>query len=310
MAIIESESRAEVARLDAGLASADLQMAEAAFITAGGDWVRWLIHLGERCATAVEPGKRMVAAIAVPCRAFASVLCAAGCVVARDPGASRLVAPDGDRLSAYFERLCALRPGTTVTVTSGEMRRVGRFLEVVVIGGERHLVIEQSGDRKHAFAQKIPLRGASSIAIRGIGLSCLMIGQVGLLEQEIRGGGVTLPGNHGLEQLLRVGRFASRGDKDIRSDVIATAADLPRRLKDAQPAVVVFDGADAFRRWKEMWRHAAWLVVLDRTSRQFDEGAALVEQEFIAGRCGDEDPLAELEVTAGVELMSFWGRRS
>ena len=47
-----------------------------------------------------------------------------------------------------------------------------------------------------------------------------------------------------------------------------------------------------FRRWKEAWRRSAWLVILDRTSRQSDEAVVLVEQEFVQRRYDDDDPLA------------------
>lgn len=272
------------------------------------EWAEWMVQLGQRAARPAKPPRRLVAAIAVPCRAFAATLCGVGCVASRDPLRFNPDTPDPDELAAHFENLCALRPGSTVTVASGKAKHVGCFVGVDDSRGERYLVIEQSSESKRSFTQYIPLRDAHNVAVRGLGLSCLIIGHINALEPEVCNGDVSTAGGRALQELLKVRRFASRRDKDIRSDVIAGGAELPQGLKDAQPAVVIFDGAETFRRWKETWRSSAWVVVLDRTSRQFDEAVALVEQEFIERRCDDDDPLAGVEVAPGVELMSFWGR--
>jgi hypothetical protein len=267
-----------------------------------------MVLLGRRAARPAEPPKRLVAAIAVPSRAFAAALCGVGCVLSRDPLRFSSVTPDPEELTAHFENLCALRPGTTVTVASGRAKHVGRVTGVDDSRGERYLVIEQAADRKRAFMQYIPLRDAHNVAVRGLGLSCLIIGTLSQLEPEICGGDVVAADSRDLQGILKARRFTSRRDKDIRSDVIAAAAELPAELRDAQPAVAIFDGAEAFRRRKEAWRRSAWVAILDRTSRQFREAAALVEQEFVERRHDDEDPLADIEVPPGIELMSFWSQ--
>ena len=48
--------------------------------------------------------------------------------------------------------------------------------------GERYLVIEQSAESKRAFTQYIPLRDAHNVAIRGLGLSCLIVGKLKTTE--------------------------------------------------------------------------------------------------------------------------------
>jgi hypothetical protein len=272
-------------------------------------WAAWMVNLGSHAARPAAAPTRIVAALALPCRAFAAPLCGVGCVVSRDPLRFRSASPSLDELAVHFENLCALRPGSTVTVASGKTKHVGRFIRVDDSRGERYLVIEQAAaDRRRAFTQYIPLRDAHNVAARGLGLSCLIIGKVNQLQPEICDGDVIRPDGRPLQDLLKARRFASRLDKDIRSDVIATAAELPAELRDAQPAVVIFDGADAFRRWKEAWRHSAWIVLLDRTSRQFGEAVGLIEQEFAERRHDDGDPFSEIDVPPGIELMSFWGR--
>lgn len=308
MAVAELGSSAEAMTTGSTVGALELWFRDESRWERVPDWARWMVRLGQRSARPAEPPRRMVMAIAVPCRAFAAALCGVGCVLSRDPLRFTSAAPDTGELAAHFENLCALRPGSTVTVASGKAKFVGRFVRVDDSRGEPHLVIEQDADRKRAFTQYIPLRDAQNVAVRGLGLSCLIIGQVSVLEPEICNGAISMADGRSLQDLLKTRRFAGRRDKDIRSDVIATAAELPPGLRDAQPAVVIFDGAEAFRRRKEAWRGSGWLVILDRTSRQFDEAVALIEQEFIERRYDDDDPLADLEVASGVELMSFWGR--
>lgn len=188
-------------------------------------------------------------------------------------------------------------------MASGTAKHVGQLVGTREVKGDPHLVIEQRG-----FTHLIPQRNAYNVVVRGLGLSCLIVGQLGVLEQEIVGGDVVAADGRALQALLKVRRFCTKGDKDIRSDVVAARTELPAELRDAQPGVVVFDGADAFRKCRERWRGAAWVVVLDRTSRQFAEGVGLVEEEFIEKRYDDAEPLDDIQVPPGVELMSFWGR--
>lgn len=263
-----------------------------------------MVQLGQLAARPADSPRRVVAAIACPSRAYAATLAAVGCVIARDPLRFSRDAPDEEELAAHFANLAAARPRTTVTVTSGTAQHVGQLLGTRDFHGEPHLEIDQPGGLKFL----IPQRDAHNVAVRGLGLSCLIAGQLSVLKQEIAGGDVVTADGRSLQALLKVRRFCTRGDKDVRSDVITARTELPAELRDAQPGVVLFDGADAFRKCRESWRDAAWVVVLDRTSRQFAEGVGLIEEEFIEKRYDDGDPLEAIQVPPGVELMSFWGR--
>jgi hypothetical protein len=266
-------------------------------------WAQWMVQLGQLASRPADSPRRVVVAIALPSRAYAATLVAVGCVIARDPLRFSRNAPNDEELAAHFANLASSRPRTTVTVASGTAKHVGQLLGTRQVHGEPHLVIEQNG-----FTQLIPQRDAHNVAVRGLGLSCLIAGQLNVLEQEIAGGDVVTADGRPLQALLKVRRFCTRDDKDIRSDVITARTELPAELRDAQPGLVVFDGADAFRKRRESWREAAWVVVLDQTSRQFAEGVGLVEEEFIEKRYDDGDPLEDIHVPPGVELMSFWGR--
>jgi hypothetical protein len=128
-----------------------------------------MMRLGQLVARPVDTPRRAVAATTLPCGAYAAALVAVGCVLSRDPLGFNPDAPDDDELASHFATLCTLRPGTTVTVASGRIKRVGRFIGVDHSRGEPHLTIEQrAGAKKQGFTQDIRLREAHNVAVRGL----------------------------------------------------------------------------------------------------------------------------------------------
>ena len=126
-----------------------------------------MMRLGQLVARPVDTPRRAVTAITLPCLAYAAALVAVSCVLFRDPLGFSPDTPGDEELAAHFANLCALRPGTTVTVASGRIKRVGRFTGVDHSRGEPHLIIAQrAGDKKQGFTQYIPLRDAHNVAVR------------------------------------------------------------------------------------------------------------------------------------------------
>ncbi len=127
------------------------------------------MRLGQLVARPVDTPRRAVAAITLACRAYAAALGAVRCVPSRDPPRVHPDAPDDEELAARSATLCALRSATTVTVASGRIKGVGRFIGVDHSRGEPHLTIEQrAGATKQGFTQYIPLRDAHNVAVRGL----------------------------------------------------------------------------------------------------------------------------------------------
>jgi len=89
--------------------------------------------------------------------------------LSRDPLGFNPGAPGEEELAAHFANLCALRPGTTLTVASGRIKRVGRLIGVDHSRGEPHLIIAQlAGEKRQALTQYIPLRDAHNVTVRGL----------------------------------------------------------------------------------------------------------------------------------------------
>jgi hypothetical protein len=150
--------------------------------------------------------------------------------------------------------------------------------------------------------------GCRNISLHGRSLSCLFVGRLNVFEEEMRGHDVVTLDSLPLQSILKVGRFADRHDHETRSDILPAAGDLPPRLREAQPELVIFDGTSALRHWRESWRNAPWLVVLDRTSPHFDEGVQLMEEEY-AERASALTKAPEIDPPTGTELTAFWSSR-
>lgn len=264
-------------------------------------WARALIALGAAAAAARADNQRLVAALALPTRAYAATLVALGAVTAHAPRSFNPARPTDEQLEEHFRLLCGLRPGTTVTV--GKAKLVGTFEGVDESETEPMLLIQQ-----RRFLQKIPKGICNQIAVRGRSLSALLVGRINIFDEEIRGKDLIAADGGPLQTLLKVGRYCTRGDKRVLSDLLATAGDLPAGLEAAMPAVTVFDGTASFRHWRETWRQGAWVVVLDRSAQNFDEGVALVESEFVQRGAVTRDEV-QLEIPPAAELMSFWTAR-
>jgi hypothetical protein len=261
-------------------------------------WARALIAFGAATAAARADNQRLVAALALPTRAYAATLVALGVVTAQAPRSFNPARPTDEQLEDHFRLLCGLRPGSTVTV--GKAKLVGTFKGVDESGAEPMLLIQQ-----RSFLQKIPQRMCNQVAAQGRSLSTLLIGRINIFDEEIRGKDLVAADGEPLQTLLKVGRYCRRGDKHVLSDLLATAGELPAGLEAAMPTVTIFDGTASFRHWRETWRQGAWVVVLDRSAQNFDEGVALVESEFVQRGTVTRDEV-QFEIPEAAEIMSFW----
>ena len=72
------------------------------------------------------------------------------------------------------------------------------------------------------------------------------------------------------------------------------------------PYVTVFDNSLAFIKWRSSWRHSNWIVVLDRTDRNFDYAINEINGEYNSQtRLTRKLKLPIPKPPAGVELMAF-----
>lgn len=265
------------------------------------EWATALIRLGSIAASSHLPGRRLVIGVAVPTRAYAAVLAAAGSVAA-DPQTLHQQGggSEADR-DEHFARLCSLKPNSTVTLVGS--RKVAKFVRVDDSGSEPLVVVEDSGVVSHKF----PKRAAHKVKVLGLRFDALLVGRISSLETEIMGDDLTVGGGSPLQALLKVDRYCRRDDRDARSAILPSSGELPEKLKGAEPATVVFDGTQGFRHWREEWRRPSWIVVLDRSSGNFHEGVALIEEEYAQRHCDAQAPA--LPSAPALEVFGFWTSR-
>lgn len=262
-------------------------------------WAEFLLGLGAAAASAQTTG-HLVCVVTLPTRSYAALLAAAGAVSA--PPASQPAARSSDA-TAHFEVLAAMKPGATVTITTKSGEAPGELVGTVERGGERFVVVRQKDKTKSIVERSFPERSSEAVQPRGINLTCLIAAQIDTLGEELTEGALCTANDKPLQDIVKIKRFAA-GRADYLSEVISPRAKLPAQLKDARPSVVVYDGADAFMRWKDVWSSATSLVLLDRTSRRFGDAVDFINQQYVR-RLSEEPPFAVSDVPAGLEVLAY-----
>lgn len=108
-----------------------------------------------------------------------------------------------------------------------------------------------------------------------------------------------------LAELLRIKKLLTPGSP-YRSNVFATNSRRPPRYKDdLVPALVVFDGAQGFLKWRDNFPSSHWLVLLDSTSPNFESGRNELNNRYLQ-RSETEPSLDSFPVLPeGVEMIVF-----
>ena len=107
-----------------------------------------------------------------------------------------------------------------------------------------------------------------------------------------------------LQDILRI-RSLSSTIEAFRSDIFsASPKDNTMKSENMVPRLVIFDGAVGFLKWRDIWRHCNWVVVLDRTEPRFTEAVQIVNEEYYSRI--DEEKLKLTDAPpVSVELVSY-----
>jgi len=140
---------------------------------------------------------------------------------------------------------------------------------------------------------------------------CAIIGHVKWLQYEIEntvfaldkpGGGIV---KGTLQDVLRIRRFL-KNSPNFKSDIWPATKTLAEGIdKGENPAVIVFDGATSFLRWKDYCRDSHWVVLLDRTEPSYREAVEEFNNEYIQNRSGDALKLGLEGFPSGIELCAY-----
>lgn len=138
---------------------------------------------------------------------------------------------------------------------------------------------------------------------------CLIVGQASTISAELQdekfcsGPDWNVDGT--LAELLRVRRLFPVGSP-YRTNIFATNSRRPPRYDgDMQPALVIFDGALGFLKWRDNFPSSHWLVLLDETRPNFDAGRQTLNNLYLQ-RSGADPSIDGLpSLPAGMEMVLF-----
>ena len=140
-------------------------------------------------------------------------------------------------------------------------------------------------------------------------LECVIIGSKNLFRQELDIQlSPTLTPNDvfqgNLSDLLRVREFQPPG-MGYRSSIVPAANKRNIRVaKESSPYAVIFDGSLGFIKWKEYWRNANQIIILDHTEPNFQFAVGQVNNEHLYR--SEKQPKVMLpKLPSGIEMMVF-----
>jgi len=320
-----------------------LYFADGDYLEPVPDWGTFFAELGSSLAKHNIERDRLIAAIALPTRAYAAALTAFGIVFARTAEP-----PEGISAGEHFQDLCRLQLDTPVTLVKNNRKRTGRLKGYMKSGDQEFIGVqvedEKGGGLVEYVRSKDSLRvqisetevtklprtqvgrkvvahegfltsllgreNASRVALSSR-LDCEIIGRIGLFGIETKRTQFSLqpnclPSEMGtLQDLLRVRQFLGENDS-YRSEIIKAVGMMePSVSTKENPHVVVFDGSAGFLKWRNNRRRSHWIVILDRSETNFQDAVQAINGEYM-GREPDQASPKELPRTPpGVELLIY-----
>lgn len=302
-------------------------------------WARFFVDLGSVMPFPADADIRVVAAVSTPTRAYAAALCACGVVLALSsiPVAAS-AAEHLEILKSLPLRTTVTYRGVTVvrkawlagfvTQNGGEYVRLRYQGGTSLIPAEQCVRIQLSQRQldqlpRRRMSRRIRVElgllwavlppGNAGDFIRGSRLECAIVGSEVELREEIhdvRFGAVSadrrrasgLVQGH-LQDVLRTRSLVGDGE-GYRSDIFHASRMPHREARELMPSVVIFDGSNAFLKWRDVWPDANWVIILDRTDRRFVDAASEINRLYSTTRV-QEASLPEVPQAQGMETVMF-----
>lgn len=116
------------------------------------EWGKFFIEIGRRLVEYRASSNRLVVALAVPTRSFAAAFSAFGIVIARAGNSNNQV-----DINKYFEKLCRLKPGTSIFYRQGDEILKGTFIDVSRESGHPRFINISVDTKNGHMICKVPL---------------------------------------------------------------------------------------------------------------------------------------------------------
>lgn len=278
------------------------------------EWGNFFLWMGSYVANYSEADKRLVVGIALPSRAFAASLLATGIVY------TKANLKKNGEIENYFNSLKSLPIGRRLYYKDGLKKKIGYFSGTTYEYDGKERIIILADDQTNLYEKKLPLQAFNEVSVvpdkdiavakrqKGstivsaedfleailkdanicrfalhTNLDCEIIGQINCLKQEIMETPFAVLRKKGfkkgfLKDILRVRKFLTAGG-GYRSNVFSTNKDPGEEKQEIAP-VAIFDGARSFINWRDYWKKANWVVILDRTEIEFQMAARQINDNF------------------------------
>jgi hypothetical protein len=288
-------------------------------------WAHFLIRVGWELRRAPAASERLVIAVCLPHRGFATGLAALGALLAEP-----LPHPEPEDIKRHFTRLLTLpdpdRSQTAFTYLHAGRKIRGLFAGAVTQGNTPFVKVciqarsaYRSGGLTHFVGEADAInlqieRGTEPVLGRHINGTALaphtefvnhfysrdelhllhlsahcqviIIGRINSMREETTQIRCGVPAHHDtmhcgvLNDILRVRKFLSQ-TSPARTAIFPKHRDAGLPPEDQMAArLVIFDGADAFTKWSVSFPAASFLVVLDPTETQFQEGVSQLNSRY------------------------------
>lgn len=296
--------------------------------------------IGEKEKLKTKPGTRTVLGITVPTRAFASSFLATGIVLTRAASlgkktvenhfkqlcslekGTRVLFKDGKRIKCgIFEGVDKVGNQPAIRVNLRDKHNTThlfipkRALDVTIAPDQNISISNRQVGRlvntNREFIACLLENVTPAEFVASSRFECVIIGNVKWLQYEIEntvfafnkpGRGV-IKGT--LQDVLRVRRFL-RNSPNFKTDIWPVTKSLVEGIdSEENPAVIVFDGATSFLRWKDYCRGSHWVVLLDRTEPSYREAVEEFNNEYIQNRLGGVLKISVKSFPHGIELCAY-----
>jgi hypothetical protein len=296
-------------------------------------WATFFMCMGKSLAELSPTSRPTLVAVSTPTARYAAALSVAGYLLGSDeivpleehieflrclePGRQVWLHKEKKRIKGTFSGFVPLSNGEGVKILIGSGR--GAWVSTIPLTAARQIQVASSSkpSKRSRFLDKVPKSLFALEALRSAEnprrweqsrLEAAIVGQSNRLRDEITQQRFAIERNGHytggtLQDIIRTIDFGEAQDPHGYASAIETpgaAVDL-----GDTPGLVVFDGPRAFMRANTRHQGARhWVVILDRTSRSFADGASVVDDLYLQ-RAGDFKHPTLPTPPAGIEMTCF-----
>jgi hypothetical protein len=302
-------------------------------------WACFYLELGAVLSNYESNERRFVVAITIPIRDFASSLISSGFIVSKAELSNQRVQAQISKLEALpIGTPVTFRKNNLqyYGIYQGAFQADGKqyFRIAYQQGGEiyfpyedyykielsekhkRHLPNIQSGRQLDQPSPLLKNLFEGEVLNRFLiesKLECVILGQQKSLRQELCN---FLIGYRNMEDQMMSGMMVdlvrARGsqfqlsNRSYRSYVLPSSGKYNQQFTaKLNNHVTIFDNPLSFLKWRHCFTHSNWLVVLDKTERNFDLALKEINDEYINNRVEHQQQLRLPKPPPGVDIMVF-----